>query len=82
MSAGTFAAFSTFPLNTSKSPNGKVVHFVEGHTFHVGWHCWFEVQIGENLGSTPVGTIHLSREILRLGIQFVHEVERKTIHPL
>jgi hypothetical protein len=47
MSAGTFAAFSKFHLNTSKSPNVKVVYFVEGHNFHVEWHFWFEVQIGE-----------------------------------
>jgi hypothetical protein len=47
MSAGTFAAFSEFSLNTSNSPNTKVVCFVEGHNFHVEWHCWFEVQIDE-----------------------------------
>jgi hypothetical protein len=71
VSAGTFAAFSKFSLNTSNSPNTKVVYFVEGHTFHVGWHCWFEVQIGENFKSTPEGTIHWSREILYLGIPSV-----------
>jgi hypothetical protein len=43
MSAGTFAAFSKFHLNTSKSPNVKVVCFVEGHNFHVEWHLRFEV---------------------------------------
>jgi hypothetical protein len=42
MSPGTFAAFSKFHLNTSKSPNVKVVYFVEGHTFHVEWHLRFE----------------------------------------
>jgi hypothetical protein len=47
MSAGTFAALSKFSLNTSNSPNTKVVYFVEGHIFHVERHCWFEVQIGE-----------------------------------
>jgi hypothetical protein len=35
MSAGTFVAFSKFSLNTSNSPNTKVVCFVEGHIFHV-----------------------------------------------
>jgi hypothetical protein len=35
MSAGTFAAFSKFSLNTSNSPNTKVVCFVKGHIFHV-----------------------------------------------
>jgi hypothetical protein len=42
VSAGTFAAFSKFHLNTSKSPNVKVVCFVEGHKFHVEWHLGFE----------------------------------------
>jgi hypothetical protein len=42
MSAGIFAAFSKFLLNTSKSPNGKVVQFVKGHNFHVEWHLRFE----------------------------------------
>jgi hypothetical protein len=44
VSAGTFAAFSKFPLNTSKSPNVKIVRFVEGHNFHVEWHLRFEVK--------------------------------------
>jgi hypothetical protein len=42
VSAGTFAAFSKFHLNTSKSPHVKVVCFVEGHNFHVEWHLRFE----------------------------------------
>jgi hypothetical protein len=58
MSPGTFAAFSKFHLNTSNSPNTKVMYFVEGHNFHIEWHCWFEVQIGEKYRSTPLGTIH------------------------
>jgi hypothetical protein len=41
VSAGTFAAFSKFHLNTSNSPNTKVVYFVEGHNFHVEWHLRF-----------------------------------------
>jgi hypothetical protein len=82
VSAGTFAAFSKFPLNTSKSPNTKVVHFVEGHNFHVEWHCLFELQIGEKFKSTPVGTIHWSRELLHLGIQFVQTWLRKRLYAL
>jgi hypothetical protein len=50
ISPGTFAAFSKFHLNTSTSPNVKFVYFIEGHNFHVEWHCWFEVQNGENAG--------------------------------
>jgi hypothetical protein len=83
MSAGTFVAFSKVSLNTSNSPNTKVVYFVEGHTFHVGWHCWFEVQIGEKFKSTLVGTTHWSREILHLDIQICAEMaEKKAIRPL
>jgi hypothetical protein len=47
MSAGTFAAFSKFPLNTSNSPNTKVVCFVEGHNFHVEWNLKFGVEVCE-----------------------------------
>jgi hypothetical protein len=43
MSAGIFAAFSKFDINTSNSPNTKVVYFVEGHNFLVDWHLRFEV---------------------------------------
>jgi hypothetical protein len=83
MSAGTFTTFSKFSLNTSNSPNTKVVCFVEEHNFHVEWHCWFEVQIGEKFRSTPAGTIHWSREFLHLGIPFCAKmVEKKAIRPL
>jgi hypothetical protein len=53
MSSGTFAAFSKFHLNTSKSINMKVVQFVKGHNFHVGWHFQFLVEKGGNLGQLP-----------------------------
>jgi hypothetical protein len=49
-SSGTFAAFSKFHLNTSKSPNIKVVQFFEGHNFAFGWHCKFGVGNSEKLG--------------------------------
>jgi hypothetical protein len=41
MSFGTFAAFSEFHLNTSKSTNMKVVQFFGEHSFHVDWHFKF-----------------------------------------
>jgi hypothetical protein len=82
VSAGTFASFSKFHLNTSNSPSAKVVYFVEGHNFHVEWHYWFEVQIGEKCRSTPVGIIHWSREFLHLGIQFGHKWLRKRLYAL
>jgi hypothetical protein len=50
----TFVAFSKFHLNTSKSPNIKVVQFLEGHNFHVGWHCKFGVENGEKLGQLHI----------------------------
>jgi hypothetical protein len=49
MSSGTFAAFSKFHLNTSKSTNMKVVQFVDGHNFHVDWHFKFWVEKDENV---------------------------------
>jgi hypothetical protein len=45
--AGTFAAFSKFLLNTSNSPNTKVMCFVEGHNFHVEWHLKYGVEMCE-----------------------------------
>jgi hypothetical protein len=67
MSAGTFAAFSKFFLNTSKSPNGKVVQFVKAHNFHVEWHCWFEVQIDEKGKSI----VHHGRDFCQVSLQFM-----------
>jgi hypothetical protein len=46
----TFAVLSKFHLNTSNSPNVKVVQFDDGHNFHVEWHLKFEVELGEKLG--------------------------------
>jgi hypothetical protein len=77
VSAGTFAAFSKFHLSTSKSPNVKVVCFVEGHNFHVEWHLRFEAQIGEKLKSTPQVTIHRRSENSQLGMRFVNNWSRK-----
>jgi hypothetical protein len=82
VSAGTFAAFSKFHLNTSKSPNVKVVCFVEGHNFHVEWHLKFGVEIGEKLKSTLLVTIHWRTENCQLGMQFVRKWWRKTPYSL
>jgi hypothetical protein len=84
VSAGTFAAFSKFHLNTSNSPNTKVevVYFVEGHNFHVEWHCWFEVPIGEKCRSTPQVTIHKRQENSQLGTQFLQKWLRKRPYAL
>jgi hypothetical protein len=77
VSADTFAAFSKFPLNTSNSPNTKVVYFVEGNNFHVEWHLRFGVEMGEKLKSTLEVTIHRRPENSQLGIQFVQKWLRK-----
>jgi hypothetical protein len=61
MSSGTFSTFSKFHLNISKSTNMKVVQFVEGHNFHVGWHFQFWVEKGGNLGQLPVPPVHWHR---------------------
>jgi hypothetical protein len=77
-----FAAFFKFHLNTSKSPNVKVVYFVEGHNFHVEWHCWFEVQIGEKCRSTPPGTVHWSRVFCKVPLHFMQNPLIKTLYAL
>jgi hypothetical protein len=71
MSAETFAAFSKFSLNTSNSPNTKVMCFVEGHNFPVEWHCWFEVQIDEKGKSMYAFTVHEGREFCQVSLQFM-----------
>jgi hypothetical protein len=50
VSAGTFAAFSKFHLNTSNFPNEKVVYFVEGHNFHVEWHAGLKCKLVKSAG--------------------------------
>jgi hypothetical protein len=76
VSSGTFTAFSKFSLNTSNSPNTKVGYF------HVEWHCWFEMQMGENLKSTLLVTVHRHPENSQLGIQFVQKWLRKRPYAL
>jgi hypothetical protein len=71
MLAGTFAAFSKFSLNTSNSSNTKIVCFVEGHNFHVEWHCWFEVQIDEKGKSVSAFTVHQGRDFCQVSLQFM-----------
>jgi hypothetical protein len=82
MSPGTFAAFSKFHLNTSNSPNVKVVYFVGEHNFHVEWHLRFGVEMREKPRSTLPGTIHRRPEICHLGMHFVHKWLRKTPYAL
>jgi hypothetical protein len=82
VSAGTFAAFSKFHLNTSKSPNVKVVCFVERHNFHVEWHLRFGVEMREKTWSMPRVTIHRRPKICHLGMHFVHKWLRKPPYAL
>jgi hypothetical protein len=67
MSSGTFAAFSKFHLNTSKSTIMKVVYLVEGHNFHVDWHFKFSAEKGEKLGQLAVPPIHRDMAAFNVG---------------
>jgi hypothetical protein len=58
----TFAAFSNFHLNTSKSANIKVVHLLEGHTIHSWWHLKFWVEIAQKCGQLQSSNIHRRQE--------------------
>jgi hypothetical protein len=82
VSAGTFAAFSKFHLNTSNSPNAKVVYFVEEHNFHVEWHLRFGVEMREKAWSTLVITVHRRPENSQDGMHFVHNWLRKRPYAL
>jgi hypothetical protein len=64
-----FVAFSKFHLNTSNSPNIKVVQLFMGHNFHVEWHFKFEVEMGEKSWSMLEGTIQRCHEKFQLGAQ-------------
>jgi hypothetical protein len=77
MSSGTFAAFSKFQLNTSKSTNMKVVQFSEGYNFHVGWHFQFWVERGGKLGQLPATPVHWHRMAFKLWLQFMQKLLRK-----
>jgi hypothetical protein len=82
VSAETFAAFSKFHLNTSNSPNVKVVYFVKEHNFHVEWHLKFRVEMREKSWSTLVVTIHRRPENSQVGMHFVHKWLRKRPYTL
>jgi hypothetical protein len=79
MSSGTFAAFSKFLLNTSKSTLMKVVHLVEGHNFHVDWHFKFWVEIGEKLDRLTVSPVFQNRAAFKVGTTFLQNPSRKTL---
>jgi hypothetical protein len=77
MSFGTFAAFSKFHLNTSKSPNTKVFQFVEGHNFHVDWHFKFWVKKGEKCGQLSASPVHRDMATFKVWQQLVQNPLRK-----
>jgi hypothetical protein len=79
MSSGTFAAFSNFHLNTSKSTNMEVVQFVEGHNFHVDWHFKFWVEKGEKCGQLSASPVHRDMATIKVWLQFVQNPLRKTL---
>jgi hypothetical protein len=77
MSSGTFAAFSKFHLNTSKSTNTKVVQFIEGYNFHVDWHFKFWEEIGEKLGQVSASLVHRGMATFKVWQQIVQNPWRK-----
>jgi hypothetical protein len=79
MSSGTFAAFSKFHLNTSKSTNMKVVQFVEGHNFHADWHFKFWVEKDEKRGQLSTSPIHRDMATFKVWLQFVQNPLSKTL---
>ena len=82
MSSRTFAAFSKFHLNTSKSTFMKVVHHVEGHNFHVEWHFKFWVEIGGKLDQPTVPPVSWNRATFKVGTAFLPNTSRKTLDGL
>jgi hypothetical protein len=82
MSSGTFAAFSKFHLNSSKSTNMKVVQFVEEHNFHVDWHFKFWEEIGKKLGQPSASPVHRNIATFKVWQQFVKNPLRKTPYGL
>jgi hypothetical protein len=82
MSSGTFAAFSKFHLNTSKSTNIKVVQFVERHNFCVDWHFQFWVEIGEKRGRSTTAPVHRDMAAFKVGKTFLQNPLRKTPYGL
>jgi hypothetical protein len=73
MSSGTFATFSKFHLNTSKSTNMKVVQFVEGHNFHVDWHFKFWGEKGENFGQLSSAPVHWNWVAFKVWLRFMQK---------
>jgi hypothetical protein len=83
MSFGTFAAFSKFHINTSKSTNTKVVQFVEEHNFHVDWH--FQILSGKGRKTWSTVSISCSPEsgaIQSLAADCAKSAEKNTLEPL
>jgi hypothetical protein len=78
MSSGTFAAFSKFPLNTSKSTKMKVVQFVEGHNLHVDWHSKFWVEKDEKRGQPSASPVHRDMATFKVWLQFMQNSLSKT----
>jgi hypothetical protein len=81
-SSGTFAVFSKFHLNTSKSTTMKVVQLVEGHNFHVDWHFKFWAEKGEKLGQLAVPPVHRDMAAFNVGNPILQNPLRKTPHGL
>jgi hypothetical protein len=57
----------------------KVVHLVEGHNFHVGWHFRFWVEISEKLDRVTVPPVVQNRLTFNSGTTFLQNPLRKTL---
>jgi hypothetical protein len=57
----------------------KVVQFVEGHNFHVGWHLKFRVEIGEKCGQPTVPLVSPNKAAFKVWQCFVQNPWRKTL---
>jgi hypothetical protein len=55
----------------------KVVQFVEGHNFYVGWHFKFWVEKGEKLAQMAVPPIQWNWVAFNVGKPFLQNLLRK-----
>jgi hypothetical protein len=82
MSFRTFAAFSKFHLNTSKSTKLEVVQFVEEHNFHLDWHFKISVEISKKHSQPPSAPVHRDIRKFKVWLQFTQNPLRKAPYGL
>jgi hypothetical protein len=82
MSPETFAAFSKFHLNTSKSTFMKVVHLVEGHTFYVDCISNFGWKRGKTWSTVSISCFPKQGDIQSWQDVPAKSVEKNIVRPL